>query len=536
MGRRGISRGPSTRCASVAFLALGAVGCAAGGCGTTSGEPPAAARPNATDGNATSIAAPADLAPRPAALSNDGELPVLTTEALAARVDAQSRYLRNALFEDLEGRPVEARIEPDPDSPPPNDFEDDLLDALPGSSGIGSTRGESGAPRINGNALGLYAPVESPAKPALAHFHRALGELARGERRKVHVVVYGASHTQADVYPGYIRTYLQSRFGNGGVGFQALVRLNRWYRSTDYRIENDRKRWKIEHAQKRDRREDGLWGLLGASASATSKSATTQLIPRENAAESAMASQYEVQFVVQPGGGHFDLFVDGEKRSRVDTGGKAIAPGRHAFEVPLGHHELEIKPRGDGEVRLLGAILERDEPGVVVDTLGISGTRMTNQVKWDEDLWRSYYAAREPDLVTFAFGTNEATDTGQPIGDYAAKIREILARYQSAAPQASCLFIGPGDFPMHTDDDTWIPRPRVSQIIDAQRTIAYEFGCGFWDGRAFMGGVGSMDRWANARPQMGSRDHIHLTKRGYVRMGMGITDAIMAGYDGAHGG
>jgi hypothetical protein len=32
---------------------------------------------------------------------------------------------------------------------------------------------------------------------------------------------------------------------------------------------------------------------------------------------------------------------------------------------------------------------------------------------------------------------------------------------------------------------------------------------------------------------MASRDHIHFTRRGYVRVGMAITDAIMAGYDGA---
>ena len=41
----------------------------------------------------------------------------------------------------------------------------------------------------------------------------------------------------------------------------------------------------------------------------------------------------------------------------------------------------------------------------------------------------------------------------------------------------------------------------------------------------------SMHTWATSRPQMASKDHIHLTKRGYVRMGMVLTDALMAGFD-----
>ncbi|NJK33016.1 MAG: hypothetical protein HC927_11720 [Deltaproteobacteria bacterium] len=75
----------------------------------------------------------------------------------------------------------------------------------------------------------------------------------------------------------------------------------------------------------------------------------------------------------------------------------------------------------------------------------------------------------------------------------------------------------------------------MSEINESQRDIAYELGCGYWDMIAFMGGVNSMHAWATSRPAMASRDHIHLTKRGYVRMGMALTDALMAAYDRAFG-
>ena len=40
-----------------------------------------------------------------------------------------------------------------------------------------------------------------------------------------------------------------------------------------------------------------------------------------------------------------------------------------------------------------------------------------------------------------------------------------------------------------------------------------------------------MHLWATSRPLMASRDHIHFTRRGYVRLGMALADAMMAGYD-----
>ena len=47
-----------------------------------------------------------------------------------------------------------------------------------------------------------------------------------------------------------------------------------------------------------------------------------------------------------------------------------------------------------------------------------------------------------------------------------------------------------------------------------------------------MGGELSMTLWAAAQPPMAKQDHIHFTKRGYVRLGMALVDAMMVAYDG----
>lgn len=464
----------------------------------------------------------------------DEVLPAYTPEALEARVRAQQAFLReDSLFEDAEGNPLAPNLEAE-ETEGVGSVEDDILLALPGSAGFGldgGGLGVGGEDAANGNALGLYVPIEEPREgPALAHFYNELRELAAGEDEdgKVRILVYGGSHTQADVYPGYIRTYLQTRFGDGGPGFVSFNKVNRWFRYQDWLIDESGD-WKCEHAQRSSARKDGYYGLLGASGAGDSRRCRTKVYPRH---EDAAASHYELFFLRQPEGGTFKLYVDGERVAKVDTEAEDYGPGYHSFELDeAAGHELEVRLLGDGEVRLFGVVMERDQPGVVVDTLGISGTRAANMLKWDAAIWTDQIRRRDPDLWTMFYGTNEATDEDQPISAYRADLREVIARFQAAAPEASCLLIGPGDFPRELEEDVWVPRPRLVQIVEVQRDLAYEMGCGFWDTLAFMGGVNSMHTWATSRPQMASRDHIHFTKRGYVRMGMAVTDAIMARFD-----
>jgi lysophospholipase L1-like esterase len=516
------------------------------GCGAlTCTNPP----PQIPSDDAATEAAQVDTTTDPPSGSSVGEqdevLPAYSEAALSARVTAQRALLGNDLFEDIDGHPVAPRIEILAEGEGggsggldggERSVEDDILLSLPGSGGFGPEPGAPGAKPANGNALGLYVPIEQPkTADALAHFHQALRDVADGKDAdgKVRILVYGASHTQADVYPGYFRAYLQSRFGDGGMGFVSLNRVNKWYRYQDWAIE-DTNGWSCEHAQRSTAYEDGCFGLLGASGSSSSKRDRTKILPSR---EGVVASRYELHYLVQPKGGSLELRADGEKIAKIATGqldGKkasALSAGYHAFELPEGAHEIEVRVLGDGEVRLFGLTMEREGPGVVVDTLGIAGTRAANMLDWNREIWTDNVRRRDPDLYILAYGTNEATDDNTSMFHYRSELREVLTRMRDAAPDASCLLIGPGDFPREVEEDVWIPRPRVLEIIAAQRDIAYEMGCGFWDMLAFMGGVNSMHKWVTAQPQMASRDHIHFTKRGYVRLGMAITDAMMADFD-----
>ena len=514
--------------------------------------------------------------------------------ALEARRRAQIAVLREAPYDDRYAPRHESR-EHDGDGFPPDASvaaERGTRERLASSGADVGGADEVETPPVDAHALGHFVPLDGAREPAMAHFYAALEKLERRRAdaarepepqvspadaaatlhdegndeasledagandgpddgpMKVRIAFYGSSNTAADFLTGYLRSYLQARFGDGGHGYAAMAPPWRTYRHLDvgYERRAQSKHWVTDHAQRAERLDDGLYGLMGASVRADTKGvkATAQL---RNGSE---ASHIELHYLVQPDGGRMSFHIDGKRAARISTKGETLATGVEVFDVEPGAHEMRVRLEGDGEVRLHGLVLENDADGVVLDTLGINGARAANHLSWDEESWADAIGRRDPDLYVLAYGGNEATDEDQPIEVYEAELRLVLERFARTLPESSCLLMGPGDFPrpivpeppegngvgedleigaVDPDDIEYGPRPRLQAIIETQARVASDFGCAFWNPQAFMGGPLSMNTWVQAEPQMGRPDHLHLSRLGYVRMAMSLTDAIMYGYD-----
>lgn len=377
---------------------------------------------------------------------------------------------------------------------------------------------------------GWFVPI-ADGEPALAHFHAALVELQQGRDPdgKVRVAMYGASGTAADLAVGYLRSYLQTRFGDGGPGFVPLVPLSRWYRHSELVVDAS-PGWTKEHAQIRSGRQDGHYGLLGASFTATAGKRWATVSPKGGRSSAEGIAHVELFFLRQPQGGRFRVRVDEGPYETVSTEAEAFEPGYHAIEVEPGPHTLRVETIDEAEVRVFGVVLERPDPGVVVDVLGIDGTRGANHLAWDEALWADNLARRAPDLYTLSYGTNESVDEDMSIQVYAEDLREQLRRFRRVLPGSSCVLLGPCDFPVR-EGEQLRPRQRLRDIIAVQREVAAEEGCGYWDGVAFMGGELSMESWVHAEPPLARGDYLHFNARGAARKGMALSDALMHAFD-----
>jgi len=377
--------------------------------------------------------------------------------------------------------------------------------------------------------LGLDIAIEDRDGMSMAAFHRALRRAATGEGQ-ARIVVYGASHVASDLFTGYIRDELQTRFGDAGHGFVLPVHPWRRYRHRGVEIQSSRDDWTPLRIRAGDRESD-YFGLAGVTVETDVAGAFGVVRTSDRHELGSAAGRLELFYLQQPGGGSFDVIVDDRVVERVSTAADAPQAGYWTGHVPDGPHSLGVRVVGDGMVRLFGAVLERDRPGVIVDTLGINGARARYQLLWEDALYREHLARRHPDLVVLAYGTNEAGDD-ESMAHYEAQLREVVARVRETVPEAACLLVGPSDRPVRVDRRTYEDRPRTAALIEVQHRVATDLGCGFFDLVAFSGGPMSMVSWARSNPAFGQPDHVHYTRYGYHRLGEVLFGAMMEGFDG----
>jgi len=392
-------------------------------------------------------------------------------------------------------------------------------------------------------ARGFFTPMQTliGADP-LANFEMALRELEKGEREEpLRIAVYGASAVVADLWTGYLRHYLQGRFGNGGPGMVAAAKPTSWYRHQELRIESS-KHWTRNNAYHRDEADGisdpGNFGAMGQSLRSDSKRAWTKISPARRAQAPEQIAFYEVHHLLQPDGGRYRIRVDGKEVGLVSTateGGDPSGLGRFRVAVEIGStHELRIEVVGDGMVRLLGVVAETaaedHRAGIVVDTLGLNGAMTSNQARWNEMLWLEHLKTRAPELIVFAYGNNESAEEELSMETFERDFRAMLDRFRRAASAASCVVVAPGDFPrVERDSGELSARPRQAEIRAVERELSDEYGCAFFDTLALMGGDGAKKIWFEAG--LAQADHLHLTRRGYVLLGMVFADALLYGYD-----
>lgn len=426
---------------------------------------------------------------------------------------------------------------------------------------------------IDHTRLGVLTPIENPpGQDAMRAFYQSLVRTSKREddpttktrEDQTRIVVYGASHVAGDMFTQPIRNELKSRYGDAGLGF--LVPASPWrdYYNRDANISYSPSGWDSFWVSRKNSRDDGRYGLAGISFSSNSRNAWAKISTSKTGPYGKEVDHIEVWYWRSDKGGDFVVDIDNRMSKRVktkpnrkknETEGLAV----WSIDLKLGRHEVELKPVGNGTVTFFGVVMDRSNGGIVMDSMGINGARATDHLDWDAGLFTAQLQRRDPDLVVLAYGTNDIGDD-EPPEEYARKLDIVINRVRSAAPQASCLFVGPSDRPIKVEvsEDEFsqamlaagvtadrLPplkrgkkrllfqrRPRQQAIIDVQRKVAWRYGCGYWNWVHAMGGDLSILSWTHADEPYGSPDYVHLTKLGYERIASLFWDAMMGPFEG----
>ena len=218
----------------------------------------------------------------------------------------------------------------------------------------------------------------------------------------IRILQFGDSHTAADLFTGDLRAQFQSRFGNGGLGFQFPGHPFAGYHLAGS-TRTQTPGWTTE-GNKFTQLGDAALGLGGISLSTTRPGESIQLI--------TTCSTFQIHYLIQPGGGTLRFTDNGTYISDLDTSNgtaKAVStspdasqtssttdeaaappvstfttgtPGTLTYACTSGDHDLRLTTLDRAPVRLLGLVTE--QPGITYECLGINGAVATLMLRWNQ--------------------------------------------------------------------------------------------------------------------------------------------------------
>lgn len=396
--------------------------------------------------------------------------------------------------------------------------------------------------------------------PPLSRFFARLRELDRGERQRVAIGQFGASHTAGQMLTDRMRDRLGARFGLVGRGFVSVGKASKRLEPSGVRRELT---GDVEVADGREVTVGGALGMSGTKA---------RLMPGARfrvgfcqacrAADLGSPSQQngrlQLAWLYTPDMGTADVLVDGQavatlspklRRAESDVQflSLPVANERAVLEVVARKEARPMHAAGDvvatavdgvdgvdddvaspvGPVHLLSVSEEMDRKGIVLDAVGLPGTTGMTPQRWRQDLYSEEVRARRYDLIVTAWGTNEAGIASLDEATYRHHFGNTLRTLKAAAPEADCLIVGASD---RFDDKggVFVPAPNHELVERVQRSLAAEHGCAFFSLRTAMGGPGSMRRWV--KDGVGHPDHVHFTRDGYHKLADIFVDDLMQAF------
>ncbi len=175
-------------------------------------------------------------------------------------------------------------------------------------------------------------------------------------------------------------------------------------------------------------------------------------------------------------------------------------------------------------VTLYGITLERNAPGIMYHSIGISGAGF---VRYNQNLrFFKQLTVLKPDLVIVSLGTNDAMGTFR-LTSCEQDALEFLSNIQEVLPNADILLTTPPNT-YKVSRKGKVEVYAIPQICDMMKDVSNFNGFAWWNFYEIMGGQGSMKKWVSNG--LAQYDHKHFSANGYREQGYLLRDSILQGY------
>ena len=390
----------------------------------------------------------------------------------------------------------------------------------PSSNNSPSSNDTVEAPRKALPVIPVVEDVQGDSN-VLRAFRQGLEEV---NRRTVRVVHYGDSQIEEDRMTQTLRRHLQDLYGGGGVGMLPLHQTipTRTIKQT-LTINGIRQtsqqgpRRHLVYGPKAQRREDGVYGAMGQVA----------II-----GDTALQRQDSAVLHVEPMGkkpytetyfNRLRLWAKGDFRCYLN---EQPIPDSDRTSIVLADSttSCDLALVGCGEVY---AISLETEKGVIVDNVPMRGCTGTIFTDIDSTQLATFYRETNTRLIIMQFGGNAIPFNEQPstIAGTVQSLRKQVRYLRQCAPEASIIFVGPGDMLTLIDGEatTYPLLPYMDRLL---RKMAAEEHIAYFSLYEMMGGKESMLRWQ--KNGWAGSDGVHFTRRGAEIAGEKLSEYILS--------
>jgi len=357
----------------------------------------------------------------------------------------------------------------------------------------------------------------------LDRFYAALDNYIDQGQNKVVITHIGDSHIQADFLTHTTRKLFQKTFGNGGRGFVFPFRLIRSNSPLNLGISYNGQ-W--SGCRSISYRDECNFGICGATATTFDSTAFLRINPNIDGDMNYEFDKIKLFSYHTPLS--FDVTMLNHDSINMDFDYQPINESVSEIFFKDMQDSLWMafdKREEQGYFQFFGMSLENDNPGLIYNAVGLNGAYAKSYLR--NNFFNEQLAVLNSDLVVISLGTNDAYMTERLFCKtcFRSSYEALIQKVKSSNPNASVLFVTPGDF--------YIKRryhnANIDLVVEAIYELAATHKAAIWDFNKLMGGNYAIKKWQS--DGLARADLIHYSEEGYVLQGKMLYQSIMDGYE-----
>lgn len=342
-------------------------------------------------------------------------------------------------------------------------------------------------------------------------FFEALNK-AKADKSLFRIIHYGDSQIEMDRISSYLREQLQKTYGGSGMGLLPAMEVTPKY-TVDIQSTGTWER-KLTFGSADFRAKHNRYGPMAYFCKKGSDPAGVYITARKNSSFKNRSFNY-CKVLIGPIKEPIEiaLTLNGKNKTTQTLEPSEIEQVAK-FDADSCDGKVHLSFKG-ANADVLGISLENKGGGIVLDNIPMRGGSGTVFRKINKETLKRTYKMLGVKMVILQFGGNAlpGMSSKSSADAYGRKFYEEIKYLKSIDSSLMVFVIGPADMSIR-ENGNLVTHPQLENVRDALKSATLRAGGVFWDMYEAMGGNGSMVRWVQSKPKLGSPDYIHFTPKG----------------------